>query len=111
MKVHFSALILASCGCSAQAMAETPVPVAKQAKSQHAFDLAGLRQAARRARQVDRMPNLQLPAGTDLRLVAFQAPEIDVPLGQGGPVMTMGALGSRYKNMPSLLHVGMAWDF
>ncbi|MXP28603.1 hypothetical protein GRI58_07185 [Porphyrobacter algicida] len=94
-----------------QSSARTSQVEAKHKTSKDAFDLARIKQVVARARQSDRMPNPQLPQGTDIRLVAFQAPEIDLRLVDGGPVMTMGALGSRYKNMPSLVHVGMAWDF
>ena len=103
--------IFATVALGSHAQAATPPNRDHAASPKPAFDLAAMKPARRTAHESDRLPNPQLPHGSDLRLIAFDSPELDVPLSDGGPVMTMGALGSRYKNMPSLVHIGMAWDF
>lgn len=53
----------------------------------------------------------RVPRGVDPRFKAWTPPSYELALGEGGPVLAVGAMGTRRKGMPKLAHVGIDWDF
>lgn len=51
------------------------------------------------------------PRNLDTRDFAVDAPEAEWRVGEGGPVLVVGAMGGRRSGMPRLAHVALDWSF
>ena len=51
------------------------------------------------------------PRNLDIRASAFDAPEAEWRVADGGPVVMVGAMGGRRSGMPKLAHVALDWSF
>ena len=51
------------------------------------------------------------PRGMETRDIVWNPPSFEVAIVEGGPVLAVGAMGTKRKGMPKLAHVGIGWIF
>ena len=76
------------------------------------FDLSRVDDAGRW--QDDGMPehpDPDAPRGMETRDIVWDPPSFEMAITDGGPVLAVGALGTKRKGMPKLAHVGIDWNF
>ena len=108
-KVLGVAMVFAVCPAPAMAQPAASGMPRGPALHPHDFNLADLASPAS-LNQVKVTPMQPvLPRNVDLR--DFNPPAVQVELADRGPVLSVGAIGARFKDAPRLAHIAIGMDF
>lgn len=109
LKVLGIAAICAVCGCPAAAKSVKSTAAQSTNPLPHDFDLSTIPAAGVMASE-DALPGKPvLPRNIDLR--DFNPPAMQMEIADDGPVLSVGAMGAKFKNAPRLAHIAIGMDF
>lgn len=109
LKVLGVAMVFAVCPAPAMAQPAASGMPRGPALHPHDFNLADVASAVS-LKQVKVTPMQPvLPRNVDLR--DFNPPALQVELADRGPVLSVGAIGARFKDAPRLAHIAIGMDF
>ena len=109
LKVVGIAAICAVCACPAVAKKGASIAARSTAPLPHDFDLATIPAAGALAREKALPREPVLPRNIDLR--DFNPPAVQMEIADDGPVLSVGAMGAKFKNAPRLAHIAIGLDF
>ncbi len=76
------------------------------------FDLSRVDNAGRwQGGDVPEELDTDAPRGMETRDMVWNPPSFEMAIIDGGPVLAVGAMGTKRKGMPKLAHVGIDWNF